>query len=235
MSDECFANRDLLEEKLGYRFREPRHLGVALRHSSYAHEHPEEEDNERLEFLGDAVLGLVTAELLFDAHPDWSEGDLTRARRSLVEGRALAQKAREIDLGAHLQLGRTEVKGHGAEKDSILEDALEAVLGAMYCDAGLPAVKDWAQRVFSEALASEAPRPERDPKTNLQERVMARYGEFPAYELVGDSGGEEDDARFTVAVRVNGESWGRATARSKRAAEKAAAEKALSHPGLIDE
>lgn len=235
MSDAERLGRESLEGKLGYRFRDPQHLEEALRHASYSHERPGERSNERLEFLGDAVLGLVTAELLFEAHPEWAEGELTRARRSLVEGRSLARTARAMELGAHLYLGRTEVKGGGAEKDSILEDALEAVLGAMYCDGGLGPVKEWVARVFGQALASEAPRPERDPKTEFQERVMARFGVFPHYALISDSGGEEDATRFTVTVMVQGEEWSRAAARSKRAAERAAAAEALLRPELEDE
>ena len=234
MSEPERLGRESLEAKLGYRFRDPRHLEEALRHASYSHERPGETSNERLEFLGDAVLGVVTAELLFEAHPEWAEGELTRARRSLVEGRSLARTAREMELGAHLYLGRTEIKSGGAFKDSILEDALEAVLGAMYRDGGLEPVKDWVGRVFAESLASEAPRPEQDPKTDFQERVMARFGVFPHYALVSDSGGEEDDKRFTVAVMVEGKEWSRAAARSKRAAERTAASLALLRPELED-
>jgi len=223
-----------LEDALGHRFRDRALLERALTHASYAHEAVDGEDaadiasNERLEFLGDAVIGLVVARLLFEAHPDWQEGDLTRALHACVDRRALARLARELALGERLRLGRTERRGEGAAKDSILADAMEAVIGALYLDGGLEPVEALARRVFAEALAAGAPRVGRDPKTALQERVMALRGVFPGYRLLADSGVEGDEERFRAEVRVEDEAWGSGAGRSKRRAERAAAEAALS-------
>jgi ribonuclease-3 len=216
-----------LEEALGYRFRDPTLLRTALCHSSYAHERPGTESNERLEFLGDAVVGLTVAQLLFQAHPNWEEGDLTRGLHSLVDRSALAALGRELDLGAHLQLGRTEVQSQGHTKSSVLADATEAVIAALFLDGGLEPVVVLARRVFAEAFEDGAPRVSRDPKTDLQERVMSRFSEFPRYEVIDDSQVEDDPLRFTVLVKIAGEEWGEGEGRSKRLAERAAAEQAL--------
>jgi len=234
VSDREVLDRGLLERALGYRFEDEKLLEAALRHSSWAHERGEE-SNERLEFLGDAVLGLVAARLLYESHPGWSEGDLTRARHRMVEGRVLAEVAREVGVGPHLSLGSTEQHGDGAAKASILEDAMEAIVGAMYLDGGIPPVEAWVRRVFGDLLEGAAPPVERDAKSEFQERVMARFGEFPIYEMVHDTQVETDDQRFTVAACDLFERWAFATERSKRAAEKEAARLALAHPGLKDE
>lgn len=220
-----------LEDALGYRFRDRAGLERALRHSSYAHEQRDGPSNERLEFLGDAVVGLVVANLLFDAHPDWEEGDLTRGLHSLVDQRALAELGRDLDLGRHLLLGRTEIQTAGQTKDSVLADATEAVIAAMFLDGGLLPVVSLARRVFADALAADAPRVRPDPKTDLQERVMSRFGEFPRYELVRDSEVEGDPLRFTVSVLVAGDPWGEGAGRSKRIAERTAAQSALAERG----
>ena len=218
---------EALQDALGYRFRDPALLDSALRHASFAHERAGVSSNERLEFLGDAVVGLVVAQLLFEAHPDWQEGDLTRGLHSLVDRASLAQLARELGIGSHLELGKTEIQSAGHSKNSVLADASEAVIAAMYLDGGLEPVVRLVRRVFAEALHSDAPPVARDPKTELQERVMARFGKFPAYELVADSGVDDDPLRFCVAVRVDGECWGEGVDRSKRKAERVAAEHAL--------
>jgi len=218
---------DDLEAALGYRFRERELLCVALRHSSYAHENVSVESNERLEFLGDAVIGLVVADLLYEAHRDWSEGDLTRALAALVDRKALSGLAREFGLGDCLALGRTERRSAGSDKSTILADAMEAVIGAIYLDGGLEPVRDLVRGRYASALAPDAPRVERDPKTHLQELVMALRGEFPSYHLVSDSGIEGDERRFEVEVRVQGERWALGTGRSKRRSERDAAQQAL--------
>jgi len=216
-----------LERALGYEFEDRVLLEVALQHASYAHENAGLESNDRLEFLGDAVLGLVVGDLLFEAHPDWQEGDLTRGLHQLVERGALARLGRQLDLGPCLRLGRTEVQSEGQAKDSILADATEAVMAALYLDGGLEVVKEFARRVFSDALDPGAPRVIRDPKTRLQEWAMAEFGEFPSYQIAGDSGIEGHERRFTVSLSVQGEEWARASGRSKRVAERAAAEQAF--------
>lgn len=216
-----------LEEILGHRFVRPELLATALRHASYAHEAGLAESNERLEFLGDAVLGLVVAHALYESHPHWREGELTRALHALVEARALSRLAREIDLGASLALGRTERASGGQEKASILADGMEAVLGALFIDGGLEAVRRFVQARFAPELSRDSAPVARDPKTELQEQTMAEVGVFPSYQVVADTGVEGDDRRFTVEVFLAGEALARATDRTKRAAEREAARAAL--------
>ena len=216
-----------LEETLGYRFEDRGLLENALQHSSYAHEHPAAESNERLEFLGDSVLGLVVAHALYAARPDWAEGQLTRALHALVEGRSLARLARSMGVGSALRLGRTERQSGGEDKDSILANAMEAIIGAVYLDGGLDAASQLVERVFADALDADAPPVARDPKTAFQEKVMAAEGIFPTYRLVSDSSIEDDEERFHVEVRVAGERVGEGVGRTKRAAEREAAQRAL--------
>jgi ribonuclease-3 len=218
---------DRLEALLGHRFESRPLLETALRHASWAHEQGDLESNERLEFLGDAVLGLVVAGSLYRAKPDWQEGALTRTLHSVVEGRSLARAARSLDLGSFLRLGRTERSSGGAEKPSILANGVEALIGALYLDGGLPAATAFVERIFAPALAEDAGPVGRDPKTELQERLMEREGEFPSYRLVGDSEIEGDDERFRVAVMLRDEPLAEGIGRTKRAAERRAARAAL--------
>jgi ribonuclease-3 len=225
---------DELEAALGYHFDRRALLEQALRHSSYSHEHATRgdaekpvENNERLEFLGDAVLAVVVAHSLYLAKPDWREGDLTRALHAVVEGRSLAKLACSLEVGPVIQLGRTERHSGGQEKPSILENAMEAIIGAIYLDGGLDAVTAFVERAFGEALTADAPPVRRDPKTELQERVMAKLGEFPAYRVVNDSLVEGDEKRFTVEVIVQGRALARGVGRTKRAGERLAAVDAL--------
>jgi len=224
---DALAMRAALEALLGHHFDDPRLLDVALAHPSFAHEFDGSRGNERLEFLGDAVLDLVVARLLYDAHPRWSEGDLTRARAALVNSRTLARRARELGLGAYARLGRTERKTGGADKERILANVFEALLGALYLDAGLPPVTALAQGLFAELLVSGSDPLAADPKTRFQEWSHAKHASTPRYATVSDSGVENDEARFAVEVRLLGEAWGLGTGRTKRAAERAAAEDAL--------
>jgi ribonuclease-3 len=220
------SSLDGLEETLGHRFADAALLEAALQHPSYAHEQDGTRGNERLEFLGDAVLELVTAQLLFEAHPGWEEGHLTRARAALVNTRALALRARTLGLPDHARLGRTE-RGGGAEKDSILANVFEAVIGALYLDGGLVPVLALARRLFADALEPDSEAFTADPKTRFQEWAHAALRATPRYSAVGDSGVENDERRFEVEVRVASEVWGRGRGRTKRAAERAAAEAAL--------
>ena len=224
MSAQRRAEGHPLEERLGHRFDDRGLLETALVHASLANERGEGRGNERLEFLGDAVVGLAVAEMLYLAHPDWTEGELTRARAALVNKAALAECARSLALGEFIQLGRTERQSGGEGKDTILADAFEAVVAALYLDAGLEPVERLVQALFGEAVARGAVR---DPKTAFQEWAHAELQETPRYETVGDSGEDDDDDRFTVEVRIGDRVWGRGVGRSKRQAERRAAGEAL--------
>lgn len=214
--------------ELGHAFASPARLETALTHPSFTSEHPGVRANERLEFLGDAVLDLVVGRLLFERHPDWNEGQLTRARAALVNTASLAEQARELGLGHAARLGRTEIgPDGGTEKDSILANLFEAVIGALHLDAGLEPVTRLVERLFGAAIDSGEAVLARDPKTHFQEWAHARLRETPRYRSVGDSGVEEAEDRFRVEVLVGSEVWGSGVGRTKRAAERAAAAQAL--------
>lgn len=222
---------ETLEGALEYHFIDRSRLVHALQHSSFSHDRRADRaagrSNERLEFLGDSVLGLVVAHALYAAKPDWDEGRLTRALHSIVERRSLAPLARSLGVGPALRLGRTERQSSGEDKDSILADAMEAIIGAIYLDGGLAAARAFIERVFSDALAADAPEVERDPKTALQERTMAETGAFPSYAVIRDSEIEGDDDRFEVEVVLEDVRLATAIGRTKRAAERKAAARAL--------
>lgn len=216
-----------LEKKLGYSFQNRALLSEALNHSSYANEHRDGlGSNERLEFLGDSVLGFVSAEFLFKRNLELPEGDLTRMRASLVCEQSLYEVARELDLGSYLKLGRGEAAGGGRERQSILADAVEAVLAAVYLDGGMEPVRELIYRV----LLSRAPAAEerKDYKTTLQEVVQRRSGQVLTYHMVSQSGPDHNKT-FLFEVRLNDEPVGRGEGRSKKEAEQAAACDALSH------
>jgi len=215
-----------LAERLAHRFADPELLATALTHASAAFERDGSRGNERLEFLGDAVLGLVVARLLYESHPGWREGELTRARAALVNGRVLARQARELGLVDYLVLGRTERRSGGAEKDRVLANLFEAVIGALYLDGGIEPVRALVLRCFGTALLDDATL-QRDPKTRFQEWAHATLQDTPRYAAVKDSGVENAEDRFTVAVRVGEEPFGVGSGRTKQAAERAAAAAAL--------
>lgn len=215
-----------LEERIGHRFADQALLETALAHPSYAHELDGSRGNERLELLGDAVLGLVVAEILYAGRPAWSEGDLTRARAALVNARSLAARARALDLGAFVRLGRTEQRTGGASKDSILANVFEALVGALYLDGGLDAARICVERAFGDELL-RAPAGERDAKTRLQEWAHARLHETPTYRTLQDSQVDADAERFEVEVWIASEAWACGRGRTKREAEQAAAACAL--------
>ena len=217
---------EALERVLGYVFEDGSLATLALTHPSLAYEQDGSRGNERLEFLGDAVLGLAIAALLYERKPAWTEGDLTRARAAIVNRRALAEQARALGLHELVRLGRTEERSQGREKDSILANCFEAVVGALYLDGGLDAAMPLVARCFETLLAAGPAR--RDAKTAFQEWAHASQRRTPSYHTVGDTGVEDGDDRFTVEVRVGGEPYGRGVGRTKRAAEAAGAE-----PGLL--
>lgn len=216
---------ETLEAKLGYTFRDKTLLENALTHSSYANEnHSPFGSNERLEFLGDSVLGMVTADFLYKEHPDLPEGDLTRARAALVCEESLVEVADRLELGAYLKLGRGEAQGGGRQRASIRADAVEAVLAAVFLDGGVAEAQRIIQRFIldkeSEKTAS------RDYKTALQELVQRESGQALTYRLVGEAG--PDHAKvFSVAVELNGKAVGEGQGRSKKEAEQMAAKAAM--------
>jgi ribonuclease-3 len=209
---------------VGHAFNDRQWVETALSHSSFAHEQDGSRGNERLEFLGDAVLGLAVADLLFAAYPDWDEGELTRTRAGLVNQRALATRARALGLNQWVKLGRTEQHSGGSEKDSILANCFEAVIGAIFLDGGLAPATEFIRREFAEGLKRGAVR---DAKTAFQEWAHARFSKTPVYRTVDDSGTDNDEQRFTVEVSLDEQTWGRGVGRTKRAAEREAAVAAL--------
>ena len=220
---------DKLQENLGYRFGDESLLRGALYHSSYANEHRGENiaSNERLEFLGDAVLGFVSAEFLFSRFPHAPEGELTRIRAALVREESLFEVAQSLQLGEYLMLGKGEESGGGRQRPSILADCTEAVFAAVYLDGGMDCVRDLIHRVLlSKGDIEVAESRRRDYKTELQELVQRRRQQVLRYELVGQSG--PDHAKvFAVAVMLNGESIGEGSGHSKKEAEQSAARAAL--------
>ena len=218
-----------LEKKLNYTFRDRKLLSEALSHSSYANEHRSAglKSNERLEFLGDSVLGFVTAEFLFAQHPDLPEGDLTRIRAALVCEQSLFEVAQKLDLGRYLKLGRGEEAGGGRKRTSILADAPEAVFAAVYLDGGIGAASALIHRVLLDAEREEVVEERRrDYKTALQELVQRTPGRTITYQLVEETG--PDHCRvFVMEVSVDGQAAGRGEGRSKKEAEQAAARAAL--------
>jgi len=224
---------DSFQSRLGVRFRRPELLREALTHSSYVNERPSQpiSDNERLEFLGDAVLGLVIADELFHRYPTAREGALTAMRAAIVRTDSLAQASMRIDLGAHLFLGRGEEASGGRQRAANLCAAFEAVVGALYLDQGLEQARALLLRVLGDAIQSLAATGPRDAKSLLQEQVQARLHLTPAYRTVAETG--PDHAKeFVVEVWVGGRVLGRGVGPSKQAAEQAAAQSALASPAL---
>lgn len=204
------------------RFTDQALLELALTHRSHAFEAGGMPTNERLEFLGDAVLGLVVTERIYSALPDAPEGRLAKVRAAAVNTRSLAQVARALGIGDEVLLGRGEEATGGRGKDSILADTTEAVIGAVYLDQGADVAAEVVNRVFAEMLDDIAARRESlDYKTSLQELTAAALQTMPLYELTED--GPDHDKRFTALVRIAGEQLGEGRGRSKKEAEQCAA------------
>ena len=218
-----------LEKKLNYTFRNSALLAEALSHSSYANEHRAEKlnSNERLEFLGDSVLGFVTAEFLFAKHPDMPEGDLTRIRAALVCEQSLYEVAQKLQLGQYLRLGRGEEAGGGRNRTSILADAMEAVFAAVYLDGGIVEASALIHRVLLDVEKETAVEERRkDFKTALQELVQRQADQVLTYRMIGEEG--PDHAKiFSAEVLLNGKALGVGSGHSKKEAEQAAARSAL--------
>ena len=219
----------VLEKKLGYTFRCKEQLQAALYHSSYANEHRccGVSSNERLEFLGDSVLQIVSADYLFHAYADRPEGDLTRIRAAVVCVESLHEVAQYVGVGEYLRLGRGEELGGGRRRPSILADATESVFAAVYLDGGMDAARDLIHRVLLDKEQEEqVEERRRDYKTELQELVQRKPDQTLRYEMVGASG--PDHARvFAFRVLLNGQVAGTGEGRSKKEAEQAAARAAL--------
>ena len=218
---------EALEEKLGYRFTNRALLENALTHSSYANENKAKglQSNERLEFLGDSVLGMVVADYLFRTHPDLPEGDLTRTRAALVCEGSLVEVAQCLERGAYLKLGKGEEAGGGRERPSIIADAVEAVLAAVYLDGGIGSARKIIQKYILSREVAGLTKP-RDYKTALQELVQRESGQVLGYQLIGAEG--PDHAKiFSVEVDLNGAPIGQGRGRSKKEAEQNAARAAI--------
>ena len=222
------TSREKLQTLIGYHFIDPALLDEALTHRSYANEQRIRcADNERLEFLGDAILGLVIAEILFLGDLQRPEGELSRLRSELVNAGTLAQLARQIDLGASLCLGRGEVKAGGSDKENILADAFEALLGAIYLEAGIAAVRTVILKLFAQSIVDKTEqRGNSDHKSQLQEYLQALQQTPPEYVLI-ETLGPEHDRLFVVEARTSGQLLGVGRGRSKKEAEQAAAGAAL--------
>lgn len=217
-----------LTARLGYQFRDPALLARALRHRSAG-----KDNNERLEFLGDAVLGFIIADMLSARFPSATEGELSRVRAALVQQATLAAIARDLHLGESLALGPGELKTGGANRDSILADALEALICALYFDAGMDRCRELVQSWFIPRLpAQQKPDSGKDAKTRLQELLQARKGALPVYEIQEISG-KEHQQTFVVSCRVAllGEAVV-GTGPSRKVAEQNAAEAVLARLGL---
>jgi ribonuclease-3 len=214
-----------LAERLGHEFRDPGVLELALTHRSWCAEHPGEESNERLEFLGDSVLGLAVTDHLYAAYPGVTEGQLAKVRATVVSAATLGAVAADLDLGLALRLGRGEELSGGRHKQSILADALEAVIGAVYVDGGWSVARELVLGFLTERIAIAATGPGgEDFKTRLQELLARRLEAAPVYVLAEE--GPDHGKRFFATVRVNGRALGRGEGSSKKQAEQHAARSA---------
>ena len=217
-----------LEQQLHYTFQNPSLIQEALRHSSYVNEQPEAHlrDNERLEFLGDAVLNLVIGDILMKRHPELKEGELSRMRANLVNETQLARIANALNLGAFILLGKGEIQTNGRQKKSILSDALEAVIAAIYLDGNFDAayrvIDHHFKSLFSAIFAARA---NHDYKSQLQEMIQSTYRAVPQYSVIDESGPDHDKT-FTVQLQF-GEVVTEGVGKSKKKAEQDAARNAL--------
>ncbi len=232
MSKKTTGNYEKFQNTIGYTFKNISLLERALTHSSYANENRASgvQDNERFEFLGDSVLGMNTALYLFNKYPDEPEGELTKMRSSLVCTGSLCERARAIGLGAELRLGHGEESGGGRDRDSILADAFEAVIGAIYLDSGEESARAFIKQfVFEFEKGGEWSIT--DYKTTLQEIVQKNRGEKLSYRVI-ESTGPDHERSFTVEVMINSNHIGTGYGHSKKEAEQMAAREALKLMGM---
>lgn len=211
-----------LQDRIGYHFQDDKLLKKAMVHSSYANEKhlPKYECNERLEFLGDAVLELISSEFLFSLHKTMPEGQLTKTRASMVCEPALAFCARDIELGKYLLLGKGEDATGGRKRESVTSDAMEALIGAIYLDGGFANAKEFIERFILKDLENK--KLFYDSKTILQEIVQSNFKEPVSYELLGEKGPDHNKV-FEVAVQIGDDRYGVGSGRTKKAAEQEAA------------
>ena len=235
-SERLHADEDMeadiqkLQERMHYQFKEPMLLHRALSHSSYINERQNEyQSNERLEFLGDSVLGFITAEYYYSQFKAYPEGDLTKLRAATVCEKSLFGFAQELGLGEYLLLGKGEVCTGGRERPSILADAFEAVIAAVYLDGGMEEARRFVLSYVKKA--EDTPDPFRDYKTKLQEIIQKNPEENVEYVHVGETG-PDHDKRFTVEVHLNSNVIGRGVGKSKKLAEQEAAHEALTLMGI---
>lgn len=221
------ADYSTLEAMLGYTFRERQLLEQALRHASWCNEHSAAglEDNERLEFLGDAVLDLVVGHKLMTRYPQLREGQLSVTRAQVVSEAGLSEVAAQLKLGDWLVLGKGEDKSGGRSKASILADAFEAILAAVYLDGGFDAAVAMVERLLAQRIENVEFKGFYDFKTRLQETAQARRLDPPTYQVVQEIG-PDHNKRFVVSVTLDGDEWARAVGRSKKEAEQMAAAEA---------
>lgn len=221
--------------QIGYRFKDPDLLNQALTHKSYAHEHPQEniQHNERLEFLGDAVLGVITSAYLYKRFPNYSEGDLTKLKAQLVCAPILHERASLIKIGQFLLLGKGEILTGGREQPSSLTRAMEALIGAVYLDGGIKAAQKFLHSQMEEEILNIwRGKGRMDYKSILQEYCLRRFGQIPVYELRSQEGPDHKKV-FTMVVKVSGKYWGQAKGSNKKSAEQSCAMKALQKLGKI--
>lgn len=216
-----------LEEAIGYRFQNITLLQQAMAHSSYANErwHDSLMSNERLEFLGDSILGMLVADYLYRTFPNRPEGELTRMRADMVCEKSLAVIASQLDLGKHMLLGKGEEQGGGRHRESILADAVESVIAACYLDGGMEAAKSFVEKFVLVHVPLNRPN-NMDYKTALQEKVQQKKNQTLSYVLVGESG-PDHDKHFQVQLRLNDQVVGVGSGSSKKRAEQDAAKAAL--------
>jgi ribonuclease-3 len=218
------------QPSLGYDFRNPELFLRAITHRSFHNENSSSSPghNERLEYLGDAILDLILSEKLFLDHPSWSEGELSKVRSSLANEHTLAEVAKQMDLGAQLRFGRGETQTGGALKPRLLACGFEALVAAVYLDSDYPTVRDYILRLFGERITSlhSAEVEGFDFKTRLQETMQEKFKKTPIYELVGEEGPDHDKV-FTVQVKLADRTLAEGQGKSKKQAEQDAASKAL--------
>ena len=218
------ATKEQLMKLLGYQFDKVDLLVRAVTHRSFANENRKfaNGDNEKLEFLGDAVLDLVVGHRLMDAFPDLKEGQLSVTRAQIVSEAALAEVARDIELGQYLRLGKGEERSGGREKASLLADSFEALVAAVYLDGGFAASEELIGRLLGDRIQNVETTGFYDFKTRLQEAAQARLKATPTYQVIGEEGPDHDKT-FIVVVSIGTRKWGEAAGKSKKAAEQKAA------------